>query len=206
MSEGYLYCFSNCSMPNILKIGMTERTPEARLADANTTDTWRPPTPYVIEFAKKVSNPVQKEKTLHVLLEQYTNRVNPRRVFFELMDGEMWKNVVNENDTEDKNADTECVQQNQGCRDMRQCFVDGQRIRHLIGINKELIGIYNASTNDIVCGTTSYQSLSGMAKAHNKNEFPHRLTFQANGWKECECEIDGKWMSTYSLSCSNEIL
>jgi hypothetical protein len=49
-------------MPDILKIGMTERTPEARLSEANTSDTWRPPTPYKIEFAKKISNASQKEK------------------------------------------------------------------------------------------------------------------------------------------------
>ena len=101
MTDGYIYCFSNPSMPGILKVGMTERTPEARLSEANASDTWRPPTPYKIEFAKKVSNPSQKEKTLHTLLEQYTDRIHPRREFFrvsqkevlkffDLMDGKMW--------------------------------------------------------------------------------------------------------------------
>ena len=61
MTDGYIYCFSNPSMPGILKVGMTERIPEARLSEANASDTWRPPTPYKIEFAKKVSNPSQKE-------------------------------------------------------------------------------------------------------------------------------------------------
>jgi hypothetical protein len=53
------------------------------------------------EFAKKVKDPAGKEKTLHILLEQYTDRNNPRReffrvspeevrTFFDLMDGEMW--------------------------------------------------------------------------------------------------------------------
>ena len=50
MIEGYIYCFSNPSMPGILKIGMTERTPKKRLNEANASDTWRPPTKYNIEF------------------------------------------------------------------------------------------------------------------------------------------------------------
>lgn len=101
MSAGYLYCMTNVCMPGLLKIGMTERTPEERLKDANSPDTWRPPTPYVIEFAKMVTQPKQKEATLHKLLEQFTDRVHPRReffrlpiddvrTFFDLMDGENW--------------------------------------------------------------------------------------------------------------------
>jgi hypothetical protein len=101
MTDGYVYCFSNESMPGILKVGMTERIPTARLADANSSDTWRPPTPYKIEFAKKVNNPKNKETLLHGLLTRYTDRVNPKREFFrvsveevkqffELMDGEWW--------------------------------------------------------------------------------------------------------------------
>lgn len=99
--EGYVYCFSNPSMPGIVKIGMTERTPDARLSEANSSDTWRPPTPYKIEFSKKVSNPSQKEKILHDLLAKYTDRINPRKEFFrvsleevkkffDLMDGDTW--------------------------------------------------------------------------------------------------------------------
>ena len=109
MSDGYLYCFSNDSMPGILKVGMTERTPEIRLNEANSSDTWRPPTPYEIEFAKKVLNPKQKETTLHNLLSQYTDRINPKReffrvspeevkTFFDLIDGDFWvKHSVEEN-------------------------------------------------------------------------------------------------------------
>jgi cell division protein ZapA (FtsZ GTPase activity inhibitor) len=43
-----------------------------------------PPTPYKIEFAKKVLNPKQKETTLHNLLSQYTERINPKREFFKI--------------------------------------------------------------------------------------------------------------------------
>ena len=119
MIDGYIYCFSNPSMPGILKVGMTERTPDLRLKEANASDTWRPPTPYKIEFAKKVSNPSQKEKTLHILLEQYTERIHPRREFFrvsleeinkffDLMDGEMWtENRVEEKDEDEDEYEDE---------------------------------------------------------------------------------------------------
>jgi len=104
MAEGWIYCFSNVSMPGILKIGMTERSPEDRLKDANSADTWRPPTPYKIEMAKKVGLPKQKEVGLHLLLEKYTERIHPRREFFRasveqiidffaLIDGETWTGV-----------------------------------------------------------------------------------------------------------------
>ena len=36
---GHIYCFSNPSIPGILKVGMTDRTPEIRLIEANSSDT-----------------------------------------------------------------------------------------------------------------------------------------------------------------------
>ena len=104
MSIGYIYCFSNPSMPGILTIGMTENTPETTLIESNVSDIWRSPTPYKNELSKKVSNAYEKEQSLHILLEQFTERINPNgkffrvsveevRKFFDLMDGEM----VNEN-------------------------------------------------------------------------------------------------------------
>ena len=70
----YLYCFSNESMPGILKVGMTKLLKKEK--EANKPDTFKPPTPYKIEIAKKVSNPKQKEITIHKLLSQYTERIN----------------------------------------------------------------------------------------------------------------------------------
>ena len=138
MSHGYINCFSNQSMPGILKIGMTERTPEIRLGEANVSDTWRPPTPYKIEFAKKVSNSSGKEKTLHILLEQYTDRIHPRREFFrvspeeirkffDLMDGEIWAETNVDEEEEDTSSDlTPRVKPSdvKGCRDMTKCFTN----------------------------------------------------------------------------------
>jgi len=85
--EGYIYCFSNpISQPGLCKVGMTERTPTERLREANREDIWRSRvciyehkqsiTPYQLEFAKKVSNPKQKEQTLHKLLTHHTDPLN----------------------------------------------------------------------------------------------------------------------------------
>lgn len=102
--KGYIYCMSNASMPGIMKVGMTMRTPDERLKEANKHDTFKPPTPYHIDFAKYVTNPPFKEKVLHDLLARYTERINPQREFFhvssvevkrffDLIDGVWWKNV-----------------------------------------------------------------------------------------------------------------
>ena len=214
MTDGYIYCFANPSMPGILKVGMTERTPEARLSEANASDTWRPPTPYKIEFAKKVSNASQKEKTLHTLLEQYTDRpkargeffrVSPEEVrkFFDLMDGEMWAETRKEEEEEEEDTSSESASRVKatyvkGCRDMANCFTNGQHIRHTIGINKVMIGKYNSKTNRIVLDdTTELRGPCGLANEHYKREklpYGHR-----DGWGTCECEVGGKWISTYSL-------
>ena len=217
MTDGYIYCFSNPSMLGILKVGMTERTPVIRLGEANASDTWRPPTPYKIEFAKKVSDASGKEKTLHTLLEQYTERINPRREFFrvspeevrkffDLMDGEMWAEtrVEEEEEEEEEEEDTSSDSAPRvkpagvkGCRDMAKCFTNGQRIRHTIGINKTWTGTYDSSKNGIVYDG-KILTLNKFAVSHFESERPDRVS-SVNAWKECECEVDGKWISTYSL-------
>jgi hypothetical protein len=102
MTTGYVYCLSNESMPDLVKIGMTERTMEIRLKEANKRDTFKSPTPYICEIAKKVNNPKQKEKILHNIFTRLDMRVNSSgeffrvsvadvKLYFELMDGELWQ-------------------------------------------------------------------------------------------------------------------
>jgi hypothetical protein len=71
-------------MPEIYKIGLTIRTPETRLADANAVDTWRPPLPYYILRSKWVNNICGVEKAIHRLLESLGARVHPKREFFRI--------------------------------------------------------------------------------------------------------------------------
>ena len=101
IETGYIYCISNLDiMPGIYKVGVTMRSPLDRLKEANSSDTWKIPS-YKIEFAKKVTNPKEKERTLHRLMEKFMKRVHPRREFFrgdindikevfKLMDGDIW--------------------------------------------------------------------------------------------------------------------
>jgi hypothetical protein len=228
MTDGYIYCFSNPCMPGILKVGMTNRTPVIRLGEANASDTWRPPSPYKIEFSKKVSDASAKENTLHTLLEQYTERIHPRREFFrvspeevrkffDLMDGEMWVETRKEEGEEEEEEEGEEEEEEEGeedtssdsvprvkpsgvkgCRDMAKCFTNGQRIRHTIGINKTWVGTYDSSKNGIVYDG-KILTLNKFAVSHFKSERPDRVS-NVNAWKECECEVDGKWISTYSLA------
>ena len=200
---GYIYCFSNPSMQGIVKIGMTMRTPEERLHEANASDTWRPPTQYKIEFAKKVLDASQKEKDLHILLEKYHGRINSRkeffhvspddaRLFFNTMDGEIWVETP-----EDKDKVQEVVK---GCRRMAKCFINGQRIRHSCRKTdtEPWIGIYDSSKDVIIYDGTLYTSISTFASNHYAIERPDR-TSQVNGWDECECEVDGNWISIFNL-------
>ena len=111
-TNGYIYAMSNDSMPGLLKVGMTTRNPEARLLEANSPNTWIP-TNFKLELAKKVNNPKQKEKTLHVLLEKFAERTNSTREFFrvsieivnllfDLIDGE--KYTINNNNNNSNNS------------------------------------------------------------------------------------------------------
>jgi hypothetical protein len=79
MSFGYVYVMSNPSMPALYKIGFTIRPMEERLQEANQPNTWIP-TPFLLEFAKFVVNPQQKETTIHKILTK--ERVAPNREFF----------------------------------------------------------------------------------------------------------------------------
>ena len=125
MTHGYIYCFSNPSYEGILKVGMTERTPEDRTKELFKTGV---PTPFKIEFAKKVENPKQKEILIHGILTYYHERVNSNREFFrvspeqvkklfEIIDGEWWV----ENPKEENQS---IISKSQPCRDMNKCFKD----------------------------------------------------------------------------------
>jgi hypothetical protein len=289
---GYVYCMSNPSMPGILKVGMTTRTPEDRAKELFKTGL---PTPFKVEFAKLVSEPKKKETTLHLLLEQYTERVNHKReffrvspeivnTFFDLMDGEMWVDTrkveeveeeegEEEEEEEEEEGEEKCRRQyvskdifqdqamlrqflrgtefrgqydattdnfitdkgvsypslrkwsiansnvvelksypdcwksfkvydgekyvNIG-RDMTTHFINGQQIRHTIGINKTWIGTYDSSRNGIVHNEIFYKSMSGFVNNHHHENCSYKHN-GVNGWLVCEYEANGVWISTKTL-------
>jgi hypothetical protein len=77
---GYVYAFASPSMAGIVKIGATTQDPAARLADANSADTWRPPEPYALVCSARVASAFATERALHCVLS--ARRVNARREFF----------------------------------------------------------------------------------------------------------------------------
>ena len=81
---------------------------------------------------------------------------------------------------------------------MNECFKNKQRIRHTIRKKNTWIGIYDSLKNGIICDGKFYKSLSGFAETHYSIDRPDRVK-AANGWKECECEINGEWISTFNL-------
>ena len=200
-----LYCLSNPSMSGLYKIGRTSKTPEERAAQLFTTGV---PEPFVIEFAKKVNNAAEKERDLHRILEEYYERMPGReffrvpsveliRAFFDLMDGEPWVPTDTVSTVAEYDEYDEAVPSNtRHCRDISQCFVDGQLIRHRIGINTIRIGKYDSSQKGIVF-EGKVLSLNQFASTHYARERPNR-TPAVNAWMECDCEVDGKWMTAHS--------
>ena len=98
---GYVYCISNRSYyTSRINVGMNMRSPTDIVRELCTTGV---PNPFKVEFAMKVLNPKQKEKTLHAILSQNHTTVSiyhgreffhvsleQVRTFFDLMDGERW--------------------------------------------------------------------------------------------------------------------
>ena len=76
MTTGYIYALSNEDMPGLLKIGMTERSPEERAKQLFTTGV---PSPFKVQRAVKVREPLKKEKKIHEILSEHRL---PGREFF----------------------------------------------------------------------------------------------------------------------------
>jgi hypothetical protein len=79
-SAGFVYVLSNPSMPNIVKIGSTERNVKERVAELSSTT--GVPTPFRIEYSLLTENPKELEFTLHE--EFIEHRINGNREFFSL--------------------------------------------------------------------------------------------------------------------------
>jgi len=79
--EGYIYCFTNESMPGLVKIGMTTEDPEYRARELSSVTGI--PTPFRVEISKRILNPREKERAVHELLATLGFRVNEKREFFD---------------------------------------------------------------------------------------------------------------------------
>jgi len=109
MSIGYIYCMTTPAFKDgLVKIGLTMRTPEERRRELASTGV---PLPFVVEFAKRVFDPAEKEKCLHSILED--KRVNCDREFFlcpvaevralfEMYEGTWWETPAHEECKEER--------------------------------------------------------------------------------------------------------
>ena len=188
-SQGYIYCLTNESMPGMVKVGMTTKTPEERADGLYTTGV---PTPFKIEFAKFVENPREAEKKIHCAIEDCDlgERVNNSREFFwvvpervrplfNLVPGEWWndESVSSEKSTQRSNGP------------LANYFEDGCEIRHNISSKDHILtASFCTGSNTINVDDQNFQSLSSFAKYHYEIVCPERNP-SANGWIECEVKI-----------------
>lgn len=197
----YIYCCSNICMPDIIKINITDIDPYEYIKIVNNSNccTWKPPTPYKIEIVKKIQNAENKKDILFKVLKQHGHinisldffhiSINNLIPYFDLIDGELYEPIQNINEVINYGNNT-------GCRDMPRCFKNGQRIRHKIGDNS-WVGIYNTKLSAVCYDNQEFYTLNQFVMAHYAIVNPSRKT--ANAWRECECDINNKWVSTYSL-------
>lgn len=77
--KGFIYILINPSLKDLLKIGMTTRSPEERAKELSTTGV---PTPFFVAFSEEVSDCQMIEKEIHLHLENF--RYIKSREFFEI--------------------------------------------------------------------------------------------------------------------------
>jgi hypothetical protein len=203
--RGYIYCFANDSMPGICKIGMTTRTVEERLREANFVGTWRPPTPYTCMYVKEVENVSRIERQIHEEFEKMGLRVSERSEFFKT-DVNMVRNVVEsiicgKIGDEIKGVKTETSG--------KRCFAgwfetylkDGQEIRHIVGETKIWLGRYCKANGTVICDDGSvYGTIRNFCISHMRAEIPHKRQYTMNNWRLCQIKCNyGAWVSVPDL-------
>lgn len=80
MESGYVYILSNPSMPGLIKIGHTKRSPEERARELSRNTSI--PLHFIVEFEIFSVDRIMLESIVHRTLEPY--RINKKREFFEI--------------------------------------------------------------------------------------------------------------------------
>jgi hypothetical protein len=129
MVVGYLYCFSNESMPGIIMTYASKLEPEKILKKANKYCEWKPPSPYKIEIVKKVKCLYLKRVAINSMLSHLTKihyedsffKVSVRdcKVLFDLLDDIDCKtddDIATESDNESDNEYNNESDNESGCQ------------------------------------------------------------------------------------------
>jgi len=175
---GYIYAMTNECMPGLVKIGRTDRNPELRAKELFTTGV---PVPFELVMAKRVKDPIEKEKRLHHIMRHHEvdDKLRKREFFradldmvlmlFGLIDGEIWPKGTVDDDSdqgdleyqqEDSLEETHGRRTRGPKRKMKDAFNEGQEIRHILkgggpGYGQHHHAIYKPDNNMIVCTTPS---------------------------------------------------
>lgn len=78
--RGFVYCFKHEDMPQLCKIGETERDISMRLKEANASHTWLPTDGFCIAFAIITETPTVIEREIHSRLSSF--RRDPQQEWF----------------------------------------------------------------------------------------------------------------------------
>lgn len=188
-------------MPNIYKIGYTDRSVDDRLKEANSSNTWSPPYPYEIMCSIETDEAKMKEGFVHEILKTY--RIRMDREFFKDIPPGMIKSIFKlaaptliQNLTSVSRS-TESVEMDHGIRSPRDSIIlenhlkDGQLIRHRIN-NCHLEGMYDLKKNKIITSAGRFSTLIEFVRYHEDNmKVKRKGSFL---WKECDVLRDGKWI------------
>jgi len=220
MTDGYIYGFSNPGYQGLLKVGMTRRTPEKRLREANRKDAFRL-WDWTIIAAKKVNNIKEKEGLVHHILEKYHERPNDKEFFrvptedfldlLSLMDGELWSPLE-----EDENRSTTTISSTNSeqasitsssttttsrkrskPREMRSEFTESCVIRCRDKVHSEWIfARYDFGKNVIIWESKEYTNPSAFVA----DCLPERESGNPrNGWGHIERHISGDEWQNFKL-------
>jgi hypothetical protein len=196
--SGSIYCISNALMPGIYNIGSTTLSQEMLLNEINNSGKCGFRIIYKIEIFKNVSEHIKNKAIIHKLLTTFDCRINQEHEFFSISLDTVYSLFDSLDDLCFKQSEGDTDTSKMGCRDMFNCFRDGQSIRHTLLSNNVWIGTYNSRENVIIYNKKKYKSLSGFAGKHYSVVRPDR-TSSANGWMECEYEVNGRWTSTFNI-------
>ncbi len=197
--SSYVCVFTVKGCDGVVKVTRDVRSPPCQLADALQ---WGGIVDVELQFAKLI--PQSKLDIFLSILNRYERVGNPVagwfkctvdeiKPLFDLIEGFYWKSEAPASVTSVYPISQSEVLM--GCRSEPLCFHNGQKIR--IEYNGSMWeGHWSSAGKKIVCGGKDYPSLNSFANAFHKSI---KGLSRVSAWNACQCEVDGKWVSTYNL-------